>query len=255
MGLRLVWDFTGLWIEKNKHESVPESEGQRASVQSGSGLGCAQQRGLRLSAGPLSVLLQGPPTAGDAVSAQRLWATRLDQIQCVQGAQQQEAGGPQLSLLHPPRPPPDGLNGQDHASIKTHKTQVGVWEERARGCRENVQCRGGDGSGSGGSVLPPECSLPLAGREGCAAGRALPSYIRSLVYLDSLLMTLMRAPFSSFSLWLSDFSSVNTFISSSISDIFRSKARLSRFSISSMEDRSEVFSCFCWDKQKEDSRY
>lgn len=29
-------------------------------------------------------------------------------------------------------------------------------------------------------------------------------------YLDSLLMTLMRAPFSSFSLWLSDFSSVRT---------------------------------------------
>lgn len=72
MGLRLVWDFTGLWIEKNKHESVPESEGQRASVQSGSGLGCAQQRGLRLSAGPLSVLLQGPPMAGDTASAQRL---------------------------------------------------------------------------------------------------------------------------------------------------------------------------------------
>lgn len=34
---------------------------------------------------------------------------------------------------------------------------------------------------------------------------------RSPVYLDSLLMTLMRAPFSSFSLWLSDFSSVNTY--------------------------------------------
>jgi hypothetical protein len=31
-----------------------------------------------------------------------------------------------------------------------------------------------------------------------------------MLYLDSLLMTLMRAPFSSFSLWLSDFSSVNT---------------------------------------------
>lgn len=59
---------------KNKHELVPESEGQKASVQSGSGLGRAQQHGLRLSAGPLSVLLQGPPTAGDTVSAQRLWA-------------------------------------------------------------------------------------------------------------------------------------------------------------------------------------
>lgn len=118
---------------KNKQESVPESEGQRASVQSGSGLGRAQPCGLRLSAGPLSILLQGPPTAGDTAPAQRLWATRLDQIQCVHGAEQQEAGGPRLGLLHPPRPPPDGLNGQDHASVKTHKTQVGVWEERASG--------------------------------------------------------------------------------------------------------------------------
>lgn len=77
-------------------------------------------------------------------------------------------------------------------------------------------------------------------------GKCCPSSPKSEPdYLESLLMTLMRAPFSSFSLWLSDFSSVNTFISSSISDIFRSKARLSRFSISSIDDRSEVFSCFC----------
>lgn len=43
-----------------------------------------------------------------------------------------------------------------------------------------------------------------------AAVLPFPSSIGSLVYLDSLLMTLMRAPFSSFSRWLSDFSSVNT---------------------------------------------
>lgn len=43
-----------------------------------------------------------------------------------------------------------------------------------------------------------------------AANAAFPPQAWSLVYLDSLLMTLMRAPFSSFSLWLSDFSSVNT---------------------------------------------
>lgn len=51
----------------------------------------------------------------------------------------------------------------------------------------------------------------MAGKEGWEPQMLpLPSQTGSLVYLDSLLMTLMRAPFSSFSLWLSDFSSVNT---------------------------------------------
>lgn len=53
--------------------------------------------------------------------------------------------------------------------------------------------------------------LLLAGgrRRGRGGASAVPGSQR-LAYLDSLLMTLMRAPFSSFSLWLSDFSSVRT---------------------------------------------
>lgn len=52
----------------------------------------------------------------------------------------------------------------------------------------------------------PEAGPSSAG--GCRHGPSPAA--RGLAYLDSLLMTLMRAPFSSFSLWLSDFSSVRT---------------------------------------------
>lgn len=63
--------------------------------------------------------------------------------------------------------------------------------------------------GTGTSDLSPHT---LPGREVMAGGAAdWPGLLGPQSrYLDSLLMTRMRAPFSSFSLWLSDFSSVNT---------------------------------------------
>lgn len=121
--------------------------------------------------------------------------------------------GPRLSLVCSTRPSPDGLE-QSCFNWYCHKTQDGgVGGTGHSEYREN--CRGGDWRGSRRSGLPPKHSFLLAGRQWLdkRVGQEIlspHSSMWNLIYLDSLLMTLMRAPFSSFSLWLSDFSSVNT---------------------------------------------
>lgn len=114
------------------------------------------------------------------------------------GPRQQRLWFGSRSYVSGPRPAwmgasPRGANGHRQASVKLSWTWRG--------------CAGGD-RGRLGDKCPPTHSPSFPLGEGSSAVRA--SGVRSPAYLDSLLMTLMRAPFSSFSLWLSDFSSVNT---------------------------------------------
>lgn len=87
---------------------------------------------------------------------------------------------------------------------------------------------------------PSDCQCGPRGV--CASPAAL--LVCCLSYLESLLITLIKAPFSSFSLWLSAFKSGNILSSSSISDILLSRALRSLFSISN-SDLSANRSCLC----------
>lgn len=111
-------------------------------------------------------------------------------------------------------PSPDGSNDHNHASIKTViKLGVRVWEEQGIESAEKMYSAE-DVTEEGQRQVSFHQNIHLFWLEGngwkWGAGQQMPSNTWILVYLDSLLITLMRAPFSSFSLWLSDFSSVNT---------------------------------------------
>lgn len=118
--------------------------------------------------------------------------------------------GRQLSSLWPAAEqgtagPPRGANVAARLPWEPQQDPARV-EDGHGGCRGAEQVTAG---GAGTSDLPPHAVS--GGKVTVGGQQTWPGPLhRGRGYLDSLLMTLMRAPFSSFSRWLSDFSSVNT---------------------------------------------